>query len=394
MLDLAKLIPQFDGISADTLRENVEDAVELAVEVLAKAAKDPDRLQQRLSAAEGLTFWPLAAPLEPLDTIWQLNAFNQGYTAVAVDGSQIMPSHHEVFNCYLINIGKVGISYGEPHPVIMESTPHLHASVDDLYPVIDRRRTYVDESFVTLERNLLELATLRDMALAAAKRALPVVAFIDGSLIQWNLSQMPDSYQRHFLKRLNSVYDSLADNAVPLIGYISQSRSSDVINLLRVWQCPYELSDCSRHCSELVEEDFPCSKVWPVNDRQLFTNILPAHCRGPLIQSGANKAMALAPRHHVVCTYLNVGTETARIEMPRWLARNRELSGQALQIAISQAQKGGGYPVCLSEAHNQAVIRGSDRTKFFELVTNHLVQLGMPGVRVSPKETGKRRGIV
>jgi NurA domain len=394
MLDLAKLLPQFDGINADVVRDDLEAAIERAADALARAAKEPDRLLERLSSAEGLTFWSLGAPVEPIDTVWQLQPFKNGYSAVAVDGSQIMPSHHEVYNCYLINIGKVCLSYDLSHPVIMESVPHLFHSVDDLYPAIDKRRLYVDESFVSLERNLLELSTLRDMALDAQKRALPVVAFVDGSLIQWSLNQMPESYQRRFLQRLNAVYDTFADRKIPLLGYVSQSRSADLINMLRTIECPYEQSDCKRYCSEMSEEDFPCSGIWPVTDRQLFTNILPTGCRGPQLQSGANKAMVLPARHHVVCSYLNVGTEVARIEMPRWLASDRKLSQQAMEITLSQAQKGAGYPITLEEAHNQAVIHGSDRRQFFELVANHLVQLGMPRVRVSPKEAGKRRGIV
>jgi hypothetical protein len=294
----------------------------------------------------------------------------------------------------LINIGKVAISYGQPHPVVLESSPQLFHTVDDLYPVVDRRRVYVDEAFVSLERNLLELSTLRDMALEMKHRSLPVVAFLDGSLIQWSLDQMPEGYQRDFLRRSTAVYDSFANNAIPLLGYVSNSRSCDIINLLRVWLCPYAQSECRRYCSELFEDEFPCSTIWPVTDRQLYSNILPANCRGPFIQSGSNKALALPAKHHVVSTYVNVGTEVARIEMPRWLATDKEASTKAIQMAISQAQKGAGYPIALSEAHNQAVIRGADRSRFFELVANHLIQLGMPRVRVSPKESGKRRGVV
>src|SRR5581483_3191381 len=102
----------------------------------------------------------------------------------------------------------------------------------------------------------------------------------------------------------------------------------------RVWHCPYDISHCSQFCGELTEEEFPCSVVWPVTDRQMFNNVLPRHTRGPLFESGVSKAASLPDKHQVVFTYVNVGPETARIEIPRWLAEDASLLDRALGIAI------------------------------------------------------------
>jgi hypothetical protein len=39
-----------------------------------------------------------------------------------------------------------------------------------------------------------------------------------------------------------------------------------------------------------------------------------------------------------------------------------------VQIIINQAQKGRGYPVCLAEAHEQAVVKGPDREFFYHMI--------------------------
>ncbi len=59
---------------------------------------------------------PVATPLEPIGVKYTIAVADDSYTVVAVDGSQIMPSHHEVHTCYLLNVGMALISYGAKLP--------------------------------------------------------------------------------------------------------------------------------------------------------------------------------------------------------------------------------------------------------------------------------------
>jgi NurA-like 5'-3' nuclease len=59
-------------------------------------------------------------------------------------------------------------------------------------------------------------------------------------------------------------------------------------------------------------------------------------------------------------------------------------------VAYTQAQKGGGYPIALAEAHQQAVVRGAERDMFYDMVTTILVRRGIRAV-MSPKNLRKRR---
>ena len=65
--------------------------------------------------------------------------------------------------------------------------------------------------------------------------------------------------------------------------------------------------------------------------------------------------------------YLNGGTEIARVEVPDWLAQDPELLAVGHAMLVRQCQLGLGYPVAISEAHEQAVITGHDREEFRRL---------------------------
>ncbi|OGB85856.1 hypothetical protein A3J41_01095 [candidate division TM6 bacterium RIFCSPHIGHO2_12_FULL_38_8] len=65
---------------------------------------------------------------------------------------------------------------------------------------------------------------------------------------------------------------------------------------------------------------------------------------------------------------MNVGLEIARLEFPAWIAEDERLVDLLCAIALDQALKGSGYPVCLIEAHEQAVIKNYDREFFYRMM--------------------------
>ena len=58
------------------------------------------------------TSWLVAAIHEPLNRTYGLPPRPETVTVVAADGSQIMPSHHEVVPAFLLNIATVVLNYG------------------------------------------------------------------------------------------------------------------------------------------------------------------------------------------------------------------------------------------------------------------------------------------
>ncbi len=398
MLDFMKLSQLVTQIGADAVveKQDYERVLASALSAFSAAEKNSENFANKLAENAPWVLWPTAKPLEPIgkrEAVAALDTARHPWTVVAVDGSQIMPSHHEVHNCYLLNAGVARISYGLALPPLLYSEPRLHARPDDLYPLVDRRRVHIDELYVSLERGLFELELLTETACQAAADG-PTLAMYDGSLIPWSVEKMSSSYQENYFARLEELMVRLRQAKVPIVGYLSHSRSTDLVNCLRVSICPYEVSHCREHCGDLNEEEFPCSKVWPLSDRSLFERLLPVNQRSSVFASGASVSKLMPAADRSCFVYLRGVSEVARIELPMWVFSDQKLFHFALQAVRTQVEKGQGYPVALAEAHHQAVIKGPERERFFELVTNQMISLGVGNIRVSPKESQKRSGFV
>ncbi len=398
MLDFRKLIQQIEQVGAEGLPTALSktETLEAGEAAYLSAIANQEVFLEKLESNRAWTWWPTAIPLEPIDKNIPIgnSAADQPVTVVAVDGSQIMPSHHEIHTCFLLNIGSAIISYGIKAPPVLDTEPRLYHTDEELYPLVDRRRMHIDELYVSLERQMLELEKLVELSLQSLLRGAPVVALVDGSLIPWSVEKMPGGYIETYLKRMADAFEALHEAGVPLFGYLSNSRGADIVNDLRVYICPYENSHCRDHCGQLNEEDFPCSQIWPLSDRLLVAKSLKYAERTAAFLSGASVTKLMGAEHRICFSYINVGKEVARIEFPRWMLEHKELLDSALQAVNSQVKKGMGYPVCLAEAHHLAVIRGADRQKFFELVQRQLVQLGLKPVKLSPKESKKRNSFI
>ena len=81
-----------------------------------------------------------------------------------------------------------------------------------------------------------------------------------------------------------------------------------------------------------------------------------------------------------------MGAEIARVEFPEWVVQDQTLFDTALSLTLMQVQKGFGYPVSLAESHNQAVVRGGDRSRFFALLEQQMIRAGLQNVGTSYKE--------
>ena len=78
--------------------------------------------------------------------------------------------------------------------------------------------------------------------------------------------------------------------------------------------------------------------------------------------------------HRICFFYVNTGSEIGRVEIPLWVATDRELLDLVHVTVVDQAQKGNGYPVVLSESHERAVVRGAERDIFYKFLADTFVQ--------------------
>ncbi|PSB25240.1 DNA double-strand break repair nuclease NurA [Stenomitos frigidus] len=457
MLDLTKLAQQMQGISqqltleATATRQRLERAqrlLELADQHQARLVEQQQTWRDRLS-------FTAAAPVEPLNLRVSIPVPPAAHTVLATDGSQIAPSHHEIAYCYLINVGRIVLHYGQNRLPLLDSLPEVFYRPEDLY--VSRQWGIRTEEWMGYRRTVSEAVVLAELGEemgrqeaeirrqeAAGSRQeaegveeageaeeaegrrqnsklLPLspltshlsplsklphtphptphtLAMVDGSLIYWFLDSLPGEARDRILPPILDAWSKLRDLGIPLVGYISASRSGEALNFLRLQACPYDTPDCPTHCSGLGDREgfplahAPCQVLEPLKDAALWAMELQPGQRSPLWRSSA-RILDLYGDHHIYFCYVHVGTEIARVEFPAWVAEDANLLDTALSLTLAQVQKGYGYPVALAEAHNQAVVRGGDRSRFFALLEQQMIRAGLRNVGTSYKEARKRGSI-
>ena len=390
MLDLTKLARQMQGISQHLTLEAAasRQRLDLAQKLLTAAYAQQAELVQLQQKWRDRILFVAAAPVEPLNTGIDLPVPPAVHTVIATDGSQIAPNHHEIAYCYLINVGRIVLHYGQNRQPLLDSLPEVFYRPEDLY--ISRQWGIRTEEWMGYRRTASEATILAELA-CAVQTKVPTLAMVDGSLIYWFLEQMPESARDHILPPILEAWSQLRDSGIPIMGYISASRSGEALNFLRLQACPYSVPDCITYCPNQLEKA-PCQVLDPLRDTALWTIQLKPGQRSALWRSSA-RIIDLYGAHAIYFCYIHVGTEIARIEIPAWVAENPDLLDQSLGLMLAQVQKGYGYPVALAEAHNQAVVRGGDRTRFFALLEQQMIKAGLRNVGTSYKEARKRGSI-
>ncbi|MBR8827926.1 MAG: DNA double-strand break repair nuclease NurA [Gomphosphaeria aponina SAG 52.96 = DSM 107014] len=397
MLDLAKLAKQIPGISkymkeeAAASRQRLQRAIELLSE---SGARQQELVEIQENWGDRLIF-AAATPVENLDTHIQLHPPPPSHSVFATDGSQISPSHHEITYCYLINIGRVMLHYGQNLYPLLDSMPEVYYKPEDLY--VAKNWGIRLEEWMGYRRTVAEAQMLAEMAChwvnpPGAHQDTPNLAMVDGSLILWFIESLPLEAREQILPPILAAYSELKRTKIPLMGYLSASRSMEAVNFLRFAACTYPTPNCVVNCSGVMEK-LPCQVTDPLRDASLWANMLEIGERGPLWRSNLRILDAYDESQRVYFCYVNVGHEIARIEVPEWVATDLKLFEQSLSIMLAQVYKGYGYPVALAEAHNRAVVRGADRARFFALLEQQMIRAGLKNVGISYKESSKRGSI-
>ncbi|WP_069792058.1 DNA double-strand break repair nuclease NurA [Cyanobacterium sp. IPPAS B-1200] len=397
MLDIAKLARQMPQIGQQMQKDAQASLkrLEMAQGLFSEANKHQDELIKAQEVWGDRMIFSPGTPVESLDTAIDIPDAPPSHSVFSSDGSQIAPSHHEIIYCYLINIGRIMLHYGQNFHPLLDSIPEIYYKTEDLYG--SRKWGIRTEEWMGYLRTMQEVQVLTEMACTwvnppGAHFNIPNLAMTDGSLVYWFLDNLPTEAREEILNPVIESWEQLRQSKIPLVGYISASRSIEVISFLRLMACPYEAPNCNNFCS-LDNEKNPCQKVEPLRDTSLWNKILQPRQRSAIFRSNSRILDCYPESQKTHFCYLHGGVEVARVEFPQWIAEDSELLNQALSITLTQIDKGFGYPVALAEAHNLAVIKGGDRTQFFSLIEDQMLRYGVRNVGVSYKEARKRGSI-
>ena len=360
MLDRCKLIKEIQAVS-DKLFVDTSYERNIAKEVWNKISKDPT-FKYKVRAIK--TNWIIPEWQGDLGDVFPVKKNLDNYIVLSVDGSQIYPDRHAGTPCHLINVGYVALNYGlSGKKVYFNSEPHVFADfgvnsdfLESPTELVNCRRQ--DFEFIAG----YELASkykkkYKTGFQGGEKKEIPQVFLFDGSIIFWHLESKAIEVKEHFLASYLRVMHKFYEEKLLMAGYISLTKSKEIVNLIRVALCDFVIENCQEY--KVVDR---------IVDAMIASFYLKSFERTTIFKNNS-KITSYYPEHlqpHFF--YMDIGSEIVRIEIPLWVAEDEKKVDLIANMIADQSIKGRGYPVALAEAHEQAVVKGPDREFFYHLI--------------------------
>ena len=310
-------------------------------------------------------------------------------TVVATDGSQIYPDRHVEPPFFLLNVSQVAFQYGTTEEALLDSTPSLHFR-EQLTDRFDAPLDTIPSELVSALRDELELSQLFDAATTAQVPDRPLVALADGTLIRWMIRGMDnETLEDELIARYTEHLEGFRDEGLALASYVSMPASTEIVNLLR-----FVGGDLDAAPPDLVDNVPDAPRLDGLLDRHVLATVLAPGERSAVFGSASHIQGEYPTGTDISFFYLKVpapgGGELGRIEVPRWVADDPALLDRVHATVLQECRKGEGYPLALSEAHERAVVRASEREAFFRLMERRLRDAGL-GPIGSRKRRSKQR---
>lgn len=386
MLDLSRLHEQLPDFSAYQAQEQQRNALRLerAAAALTACHADWERLLER--ARSERTGWLVPGFSEGPATVYAPGPRPTPITVVAADGSQVYPDRHVEPTCYLLNISRIAFQYGTLERPLMESVPDFRYRREEVEALLGESIENPSADLVSALRDGQELEALLNTAVESRIPGRPIVAMADGTLIRWMLGAVRNrDLEERLIAQYVAALDGFRAEGIPVCSYISMPGNTEVVNLLRL------------HLDEHVHPPEPEVSLANLPDRRVFERVLQPGERSTVFESASKIQSAYGADNLIVYFYVCVpagaGQEIGRVEIPAWVAKDRALLDLVHAVVISECEKGDGYPMILSEAHERAVIRAHEKALFYELIERQMDASGLRHAG-SRKQASKRRPAV
>lgn len=374
MLDRSKIIAALQKVSSE-LFVGFAQEIDIAKQVWLKISTDK-QFEQKINTIKQSLLVPAWSGL--LEPVMAIIPRKDHYIVVSVDGSQIYYDKHQGPPCFLINIGFIQLRYGVAGKSIQ------YASLPFLSTKLDAENDFGSPDFVNMQREAYEFdyALQQMLEIKAQVPEELAVCLFDGSLIFFHLDAQDMELKDKFLGYYCNVLEQFYQNNMLVAGYMSLPRTKELVNL-----CKLELAQCD----ELALEH--TSIIDRLTDVDIADLYLQPHQRSIVFKSKAPICYLYPVHLQPHFCYLHVGSEIVRLEFPAWIGKSDELVNQLCSVALDQSIKGRGYPVCLFEAHEQAVIKSPDRDFFYRMIET-LSQKKAKSYLISQKSIKKQQPIL
>tara|TARA_Y100000588_G_scaffold393567_1_gene510078 strand:- start:5939 stop:7066 length:1128 start_codon:yes stop_codon:yes gene_type:complete len=355
MLDRSKLLGQLDKVSRDVFHHFAKEQ-DIAYSVFKSIQYD-----ETLSLQINKKKYSLLLPewKDSLNFSRDITQKIKEYAVLAVDGSQIYYDKHQGPGCYLINVGTVLLDYSLPiSKVDVSSYPYV-------FVLTDQNREQGSTDFINLQREEYEFEYAWQLSnhWKSKNRDKTFLTMFDGSLIFFQLDSQGQEQKQAFLQSYLNYLHRFYEEKILIVGYMSFPRSRELVNILRLVLVQFDEQELEHHnvFNQLTDMDIVKFFLKPGQRSTIFKSKAPISYIYP------------QPLKPYFC-YMHMGYEIVRLEFPAWIAQDINLVDKLCLLAYDQAQKGRGYPVCLFEAHEQAVVKGYDREFFYAMMQKKIQQ--------------------
>lgn len=371
-LEFQKLVDQVQkmGRMLKELDFDVSDRLSLARQWFL-AADDLNAIHERIAQVRGpdVSGYRGAAPLDPpfheriCDTFPPPPVPSHA-TIIAADGSQIYPNEQWRIPYYLTNIGIFVYFHGEERVPLQTTSPkliyHPERTRDNAKRVLGNRT-------IDAYRTTREILELGNAAWELKAEAQPLIALFDNHLLFSPTSEVQN--YKELLKRYHGALVHLHDSGALLGGYVDNpTRSRLVLRLLHL---------LSLDPDEVRSDQMGAGRLEGLKDLDLFNAVLAPGERSAMMVQNSPRNYQYKQRgqnYEIAFFYIKM-TSTyqstiARIDLPLWVARDRQKVDQLHALLLHQGALQGRnpYPYVLTRADELAVVSSRDKAKLEELI--------------------------
>lgn len=410
-LEFNKVMPQVNKMGAmiEKLDFDLDDRLELATRIF-ESSGNLDEVYERIQwiRQPDVSGYRGAAPLE-IRNAERINLTvpapqtPETATIIAADGSQVYPDEQSPVHYYLLNIGLFVYHHGTeriPEPMTYPGLEYHEKYVHDRYGGVIRNSTVDDRRTVAEMRTLAEEAWERKRSGEAG----PMIVFFDNRLMYLPRNDGYDG--EDLLTEYIAAMVQLHDAGASLIGYIDNPyRSKRFMQLLFLMMMGTEDE------VKIRQREFTrCGELEGLHDQQFFHHILKPGERSAIMVQNSPQNYAFKERgenYEIAFFYLKVTnqqrainngaegftTRVVRVDLPIWVARDRERVDAIHSLILAQCQLQGRnpYPYVLTRADELAYVSYKDKEKLDQLVRIEVrkARKNLSFDTLAPKDRGK-----
>jgi hypothetical protein len=382
-LEFEQLTPSIAEM-ADQARHRREiraDELKKAADLLEEYADQWELIDERIDwaiANADEKFYRSARPLHhelPLDQGIKPQVPPAQATIIATDGSQIVPDRHAPFLYYLINIGAITYYHGSGRPPDVTAFPELSfpgsgdSEEDDVF--------IVNSNLVSMRRDEREISALTKLVKGIKDKPGPILGILDQRLLYWPIGNNTGKDGDRIVYEWQKSMAEINEAGGWLAGFIDRPGKRSVLAMLHT----LDLQNSKRKLRDLYP--FASDIYGGLSDTDLFDQLLKHEERSVIFSdiSQHNRKFAdYDPDNEICFFYLKTGSgegQLARVDVPMWVARDKQALNDVHALLIDQCRIIGNYPYVITRADEIAVVGRRDQDELENRIHLRMETLGI-----------------